>query len=580
MANILWFSEISKDSVGTAGGKGANLGEMANIGLPVPAGFVVSSEAYYRFIETNNIRVLIEGLTRSLNVEDTDQLDHVSEQIMAAISSSPMPEEIREDILNSYDELCNPGGIASMEGAKYVAVRSSATAEDLPDASFAGQQATFLNVRGRDEVVRAVQDCWASLFEARAIYYRQEKGFEHLKVGIAAVVQEMVQSESAGVMFTVDPVTNNTSLIVIEGAFGLGEIVVSGETTPDKYVVKKDTLEISQKSIAKQDWMITKVRGKDEHVDVPFERRNSQKISDAHITELARLGKEIEGHYGRPQDIEWAVVGDSVYIVQSRAVTTLRGPAAALPGRTGVAAAPVAGAAAAPSGVASALAGLEGIGMAAGETIAIDKAVMLLRGLSASPGVAIGPVQIIPTPKDIHKMQSGGILVTDMTTPDFVPAMKKAVGIVTNSGGQTCHAAIVSRELGIPCIVGTQKATETLHDGELISVDAVHGIVYEGHVALEAPKKQETAGAAQMVMAAPITGTKIYVNLAEPELAEKVAAMPVDGVGLLRAEFIIAEIGEHPRKMMEEGRGQEFADKLAEGMRKICAAFYPAARRL
>jgi len=594
MANILWFSQIGKGDVAKAGGKGANLGEMANIHLPVPPGFVVSADAYFQFIEANKIRDVIKEQTQHLDVEDTDALNRASAEIKSAILSSPMPADIRADIIRAYNELCGAGvGIPSIEGSKFVAVRSSATAEDLPDASFAGQQATFLNVRGQDEVARAVQECWASLFEPRAIYYRQDRGYDHLKVGLAAVVQEMVQSEAAGVMFTIEPTTNNRDLMVIEAAYGLGELVVSGEVTPDRYTVKKATLELVQKSVARQELMIAKVKDRDEHVEVPVEWRERQKIGNEHILALAKMGRDIEKHYGVPQDIEWAVVGGQVYIVQSRPVTTLK-----MPGQQpqptvaeAAAAAPETGAlhvfeppqaAEAQPGLAGALAGLESVAAAAApqpavEAIAIQNAVILVRGLAASPGVATGPVQIIPSPKEIGLMQRGGILVTSMTTPDFVPAMKKAAAIVTDSGGSTAHAAIVSRELGIPCVVGTQDATKVLHDGDLVTVDAVHGLVYQGRVAIEAPRKAEAAapGAGGAAPAAPITGTKIYVNLAEPELAEKVAALPVDGVGLLRAEFIIAEIGEHPRKMMEEGRGQEFVDKLAEGMRKICAAFYP-----
>ena len=573
MSNILWFSEIGKDDVGRAGGKGANLGEMARINLPVPNGFVVSSEAYFHHIEVNNVRELIKELTTGLDVNNTDELNRVSEEIKRAIIQAPMPQEIRADIVRAYNRLCGMDvGIPSIEGTKYVAVRSSATAEDLPEASFAGQQATFLNVRGHDMVVRAVQECWASLFEPRAIYYRQERGYDHLKVGLAAVVQEMVQSESSGVMFTVEPTTNNQSLIAIEAGFGLGEAVVSGSITPDRYIVRKDTLAIVEKNIAKQDWMIVKVDGRNERVDVPPERRSEQKISDDHILELAKLGKSIEAHYGFPQDIEWAIAGNRVYIVQSRPITTLRrAPAVAVAAASTPLtpqAAPV------QPAMAAALEGLERAPTPGGELIPIEKANILLKGLGASPGVATGTVRIIPSPKEINKVLQGDILVTDMTTPDFVPAMKRAAAVVTNSGGTTAHAAIVSRELGIPCIVGTQKATEVLKDGELVTVDAVHGIVYEGRVAVEAPRKVEAAGGVAMVTA-PVTGTKIYVNLAEPELAEKVAALPVDGVGLLRAEFIIAGIGEHPRKMMEEGRGQEFSDKLAEGLRRIAAAFYP-----
>ena len=552
MANILWFSDIGKGDVAKAGGKGANLGEMANIGLPVPPGFVVSADAYFRFIDISGIRETIAEQTKGLNIQDTEELNRVSGEIKGAILAAQMPGDLRAEIVKAYNELCGfVGGIPPMEGAKYVAVRSSATAEDLPEASFAGQQATFLNVRGQDEVARAVQACWASLFEPRAIYYRQDRGYDHLKVGLAAVVQEMVQSETAGVMFTIDPMKNDRAIIAIEAAYGLGELVVSGSATPDRYFVRKDSLEIKERSIAKQEWMIAKVRDSNEHVDVPADMQEKQKISDDKITALAKFGRDIEKHYGVPQDIEWAIVGDRLYIVQSRPVTTMKGEEPVAPGPQ-------------PAGA-----------QADSDAIAIDKATILLRGMGASPGMAYGPVQIIPTPQDISKMKEGGILVTNMTTPDYVPAMKRAVGIVTNSGGATCHAAIVSRELGIPCVVGTQKATTLLHDGDMISIDAVRGIVYAGKVALEAPRRAEPAERGAVAVAAPITGTKVYVNLAEPELAEKVAALPVDGVGLLRAEFIIAEIGEHPRKMMEEGRGQEFADKLAEGLRKIAAAFYP-----
>ena len=566
MANILWFSEIGKEDVGKVGGKGANLGEMTKAGFPVPPGFMVTAEAYYHFIEVNNIKQLIAELTSGLNVQNTEQLNRVSDEIKRAIIGAPIPNDIRADIIRAYNRLCEfDTEIPSLEEAKYVAVRSSATAEDLPNASFAGQQASFLNVKGHDELVKAVRNCWASLFEPRAIYYRQEKGFDHLRVGIAVCVQEMVQSEAAGVMFTVEPMKNDPSLISIEAAYGLGEIVVSGSVTPDRYLVRKSDLTIVEKEVVRQDWMITKIAGRNEHVTVSPELREKQKIPDDVIRELARLGKEIEKHYGAPQDIEWAVVGKSVYIVQSRAITTLKGEPAQ-PVKAGET----------KAGKAEPVEREEGVKMGE-ELVPVEKAEILARGLGASPGVAVGPVKHIPTPKDIERMNEGEILVTEMTTPDFVPAMKKAAAIVTNSGGTTCHAAIVSRELGIPCIVGTQNATEVLKEGELVTVDAVHGMVYRGKVAVEAPKKKETTAQAAAVVqyAAPICGTKIYVNIAEPELAEKVAALPVDGVGLMRAEFIIAGIGEHPRKMIEEGRAQEFVDKLAEGMRRIAAAFYP-----
>ena len=955
MENVLWFSQIGKEDVGKVGGKGANLGEMAGIGLPIPNGFCTTSEAYFKFLKANGIDKAIAKLTENLDVQDTKRLMAVSDEIKALIMSGRIPDDIRSDIIRAYNKLCG-AEIPTSSQEVYVAVRSSATAEDLPDASFAGQQATFLNVKGAENVVKAVQKCWASLFESRAIYYRQEKGYSHLKVGLAAVVQEMVQSEKSGVMFTSDPITNDRNKIGIEAAYGLGEIVVSGSITPDRYVVSKDKLEILEKHVAKQTWMITKVDDRNEHVEVKPELQERQKITDDEIIQLAKYGKEIEEHYKWPQDIEWAIAGGEIFIVQSRPITTLKKGGEAVE---------------------------EG-------AVSVSSAEIILRGLGASPGVAVGRVKLIPTAKDIGRMEKGEILVTEMTSPDYVPAMKKAAAILTNSGGATCfagdakvltergfmemkevyervrrgerlhvlsvdentlksewkpavnaykrtaplwrvrisqsgnskqntldvtpdhkmlifenrklverklcdvlqrgemicavdrlpelktrlhqpslsylagamfsdgyynfdarhgravftqkrtpdraefidsvkdsfedvfgygftserekfsngilsrsgevvvgsatdfvcnrkepaqkfaqleselsnwvlsldedslltflagvldgdgsisadrnrlhiyagdeklvqgiviaclrlgimpqlsiqrgscyniqiverlreliehskrikgeagekklgvklfsakqlfsdivdevnykgrikpyvkrnllldsrkiernilpltdgslrreiervvesdlrmlrvemgeelgenevynievednhnyvvftkmytpvlvrncHAAIVSRELGVPCIVGTKNATEVLKDGDLITVDAKMGVVYRGKVDIAVAKKPEAGEAAVAVSAPVITGTRIYVNLGEPELAEKIAAMNVDGVGLLRAEFMIAGIGVHPRKAIEEHKEQEYVDKLAEGMRRICAAFYP-----
>jgi pyruvate,water dikinase len=540
MVNVVWFSQIGKEDVGKVGGKGANLGEMAGAGFPVPNGFCTTSEAYFTFIKANGIDKAIARITQNLDVQDTQKLNATSDEIKALILSARVPDAIRTDIVKAYNKLCGVDVMPSESEEKYVAVRSSATAEDLPEASFAGQQETYLNIKGADNVVKAVQMCWASLFGSRAIYYRQEKGFDHLKVGLAAVVQEMVQSEKAGVMFTSDPITNDPNRIGIEAAYGLGEIVVSGSVTPDWYAVRKDTLEIIEKNFAKQTWMITKINGKNEHVNIKPEMQEKQKLSDKEIIELANYGKEIEDHYGWPQDIEWAVSKGEIFIVQSRPITTIKK-------------------------------GGETVGEAA---TAVANAEIILRGSGASPGVAVGKVKLIPTAKDIDKMEKGEILVTEMTSPDYVPAMKKAAAIVTNAGGATCHAAIVSRELGVPCIVGTKNATEVLHTGDLITVDAKMGVVYKGKVDIAVAKKPE-AGGAVMVSAPVVTGTKIYVNLGEPELAEKTAALNADGVGLFRAEFMIAGIGLHPRKAIEEHKEQEYTDKLAEGMRQICAAFYP-----
>ncbi|MGD9118810.1 MAG: phosphoenolpyruvate synthase, partial [Dehalococcoidia bacterium] len=420
-------------------------------------------------------------------------------------------------------------------GKGLVAVRSSATAEDLPEASFAGQQATFLNIEGEKEVVRAVQNCWASLFGARAIFYRQEQGFDHFKVGIAVPVQHMVQSESAGVMFTVEPTTSDTGRITIEAVLGLGEMIVSGDVTPDHYTVSKADMKILEKEVKAQEWKL--VRDVQNHtneenikIDLTPEEQARQKITDAEIIQIAKIGKQLEDHYNFPQDIEWATEKGEIFIVQTRPITTIK----------------------------------EEVGAVAHD---ID-APILLSGAAASPGVAHGPVKIVPDPSQIDKVLEGDVLVAEMTTPDFVPAMKRASAIVTDRGGRTAHAAIVSRELGIPCIVGSETATATLKDGQVITVDGSNGIVYEGAIEVESDVKIRARGEV-------VTKTKLLANLAQPDIVDRVANRDVDGIGLLRAEFMVAEIGEHPSAMIAEGRGQEFTDKLAHELIKFAQAFHP-----
>ena len=516
------FHELNKGSLDLAGGKGANLGEMINAGIPVPDGFVVTSESYYQFLDKSSLRHKISTELANLDVQNSDTLKKASDNIMQAILSAELPGEIKEQITSSYHTLCG-------NQDQLVAVRSSATAEDLPDASFAGQQDTYLNIKGAENVVKNVQMCWASLFGARAIYYRQTQGFDHFKVGIAVPVQLMVQSEVSGIMFTVNPLTNDTTQLSIEAVYGLGQPIVSGELTPDQYLIDKKTFEIVKKYIVKQQWQDT-ISGK---IDVSAEYKEKQKLEDNYVVELAKLGAKIEEHYGRPQDIEWALQKGKLYIVQSRPVTTLKIKTEDL-------------------------------------TVDIGNKDLLLTGLSASPGVGVGKVRILTSAKEISKIEKGDILVTEMTDPDFVPAMRKAVAIVTDKGGRTSHAAIVSRELGIPCIVGSEVATKTLKEGDLITVNGYKGTVYMGdkraelsEIIIDYEHKNEK------------TATKVYLNLAEPDLAEDMAKHKVDGVGLLRAEFMIADIGKHPRAFIEEGKGEEFTSKLEEGMLSFAKSFSP-----
>ena len=523
---IAWFEEVGKTDIPLAGGKGANLGELTKAKVPVPPGFIVTADAYFYFLEEAKITEKIRHYLENLDRKDSKRLEEVASQIKELISEAPMPAEIAEEIKQAYQKM----------GRGLVAVRSSATAEDLPEASFAGQQRTFLNVHGDFKVVVAVQGCWASLFEPRAIFYRTQHGFDHLKIGIAVPVQKMVQSEAAGVMFTLEPMTNDESKIVIEAAYGLGETVVSGDLTPDLYIVDKEGLRILEKDIAKQEWQLVRNPAKDEvesniKVPIPVSDQTRQKLTDEDIVALAKIAKEIEALYQFPQDIEWAKEKGKLYIVQTRPVTTIKPPR---------------------------------------EPEEEVEGIQLLSGISASPGIAAGPAQIVYHGSEIDKVEEGEVLVAEMTTPDFVPAMKRAVGIVTDRGGRTCHAAIVSRELGVPCIVGTGNATKVLKDEQLITVDGSKGKVYEGRVLRE--KKVEPPAVVKERLK---TATKVYVNLADPELAEAVAARDVDGVGLLRAEFMIADIGEHPRYMLSQNRGKEFVDKLAQGITTFARAFNP-----
>lgn len=527
---IVWFDEVGKNDIGLVGGKGANLGEMTSAQIPVPPGFIVTSEAYFEFLKTSKLAQEIQKLLQDLDVNDSKKLQRTSDTIKSKFAALSMPEHLVKQIKAAYQKL----------GDGLVAVRSSATAEDLPEASFAGQQRTFLNVEGEDAVVAAVLGCWASLFESRAIFYRQQHGFDHFKVGIAVLVQKMVQSEVSGVMFTTEPVTNDHTKILIEAIYGLGEAIVSGDVTPDQYLVDKARWEIVEKKISRQEWQLTRnagARAKELEstvkVPVPISRQDRQKLTDKDIIALARMGKMIEDHYQFPQDIEWAKESGQLFILQARPITTLKPPEVGIAARPKIEAKPI------------------------------------LAGLAASPGIAVGPARIVPDASHIDKVKDGDILVAEMTTPDFVPAMKRAAAIVTDRGGRTAHAAIVSRELGIPCVVGTGTATNVLSDGQLITVDGYEGKVYSGKIV--EPVTAPTVVTGEHIK----TRTKVYVNLAEPELADLVAKRNVDGVGLLRAEFMIAQIGAHPRYMLHEGKGEQFTEMLARGITAFTKAFHP-----
>ncbi|MCL7392553.1 MAG: phosphoenolpyruvate synthase [Thaumarchaeota archaeon] len=549
-AFILELESITKEDVPLVGGKGANLGEMLRLGIPVPPGFTVTAYAYKYFMEKAGITEQIREIVREIDFSNPESIEEKTKEIRELILKQEIPKELEVEIVAAYRRLAEKLGMVDPP----VAVRSSATAEDLSLASFAGQQETYLNVRGEAQLLESVKKCWASLFTSRATFYRHEKGFDQMSVYLCVVVQKMVNAKASGVMFTLHPVTGDRSRILIEANWGLGESVVSGEATPDVYVVDKKTLKIIEKKVARKTIeVVYSPRGGTEKREVPLSKQNVPCLTDEEIYRLAELAIRIEEHYGTPQDIEWSIDIDvpfpyNVFIVQSRPETVWSQKA--------VAESPT-----------------------SSETVAVAKKVVT-KGLPASPGIAIGTARVILDVKEIGRMRKGDILVTRMTSPDWVPAMRIASAIVTSEGGMTCHAAIVSRELGIPCIVGTGDATETMVDGQIYTVDAKSGVVYEGAVEelLAKPPTPTAApsGAPVSLVSVPVTATKIMMNLGVPEKIDEYADLPFDGIGLMRIEFILASyIGEHPNYLIEIGQPEKFVEKLAEGIAKVARAIQP-----
>jgi len=527
---ILWLEETRKEDILSVGGKGASLGEMASIGLPVPPAFIVTSQAFRKFLIDTGLEDPLFACFDGLNVDDNDALESAANKAKDLVNNALMPPYIEKEIRISYEKLSRTGDI--------VAARSSATAEDLPDASFAGQQETVLNIEGIENLLKAIQTCWASLYGARAIYYRAKQGFDHNSVNIAVVVQQLVPSEKAGVMFTSHPVTGE-SLVIIEGSWGLGEAVVSGSVSPDKYVFDRRQERTIDRFIASKliEILPNGTYGTITR-NVEAERQEKQVLSDDEVKKLATYGIVSEEHYGIPQDMEWGIVGEKIYILQSRPITTIKGDK----------------------------------GRKAGSETAVSTEKVILQGQGASPGIASGPVIIIDDAHDIGKVHEGDIMVTRMTNPDMVPAMRKVAAIVTDEGGMTCHAAIVSRELGTPAVVGTKKATKELTNGQIISVDGEKGLIYDGVIADQASRKSSQVG----VIAAPaqvITATSVKVNVSMPEAAARAAATGADGVGLLRIEHLILGLNKTPNWYITNKHEEEFIGELMNGIKIVLDAF-------
>jgi pyruvate,water dikinase len=534
---VKWFSELDKDSGPIAGGKGANLSEIYNLKVPVPPGFVVTAQAYDYFIEKSGIKDKIKNLLETINYEDTELLNKVTEEVRESIINSKFPKEIEEEILEAYEnlgaeDLSEAYGTAldiltNAHEPIFVAVRSSATTEDLAEASFAGQQDSFVNVKGNSELLNSIRKCFASMFTSRATYYRHKQGFKHEQAHLAVVVQKMVDSGKSGVIFSKDP-TYKGENIIMEAVWGLGEGIVSGRITPDKYVVSND-LKILDIKVADKKIALTRTSsGQNTVVKLKEEKSKQQVLKNSEIIKLSNIALELEEHYKKPQDIEFAIEGDDIYIVQTRPITTINKR------------------------------------IAEGESKEIAGEV-ILTGLAASPGIASGIVKIISDLKDLPKIKQGDVLVTKMTNPDMVVSMQKSSAIITDEGGLTAHAAIVSREMGIPAIVGTDTATTTLKDGEIVTVDGYSGKVYKGKVA-ETEKKEVKEVTSK-------TKTKIKVMVDLPSFAERAAKTGIKTVGLTRIEDIISESGKHPNYFLERNKIEDYEEVIFKGIEGISKYF-------
>lgn len=522
---VVDLADVRATDTALVGGKGANLGELAAAGFPVPAGFVVTADAYFFALEDAGARDELRELVAAALAADSVNMRASATKLEKRVKQVELPTRLRDEITAAY---------ARLGDHARVAVRSSATAEDTEGTSFAGMHRTFTNVVGLDAVIEQIRACWASVFTERVLAYRAARGIDD-EPAVAVVVQQMVDSERSGIMFTADPAARDREHMVIEAIRGLGELIVSGSVEPDTYTVDA------------RDLHIVALREGDQHEQLRWDgtrevsdtlRPAGRVLDDRTVHEIADLGRRVEAHYGTPQDIEWAIANGRVHLVQSRPITTLPGPAGPEDGATAAA---------------------------------------LVTGVGAAPGVAVGRVRVVHTLEEADRLEPGEVLVAPMTTPDWVPAMRRAKALVTDGGGLTCHAAIVSRELGLPCVVGTRTATTVLEPGRTVTVDGAKGEIFAGDRSGRAAATTPAATPVAPAATAEPLATLCYVNLAFADRAEEVAALPVDGVGLLRAEFLVTDAlnGAHPRQLLARGEGDEFVARMAAPLTRIAKAFAP-----
>lgn len=570
MQFIRFFNQLRIDDVPTVGGKNASLGEMyqklSAKGINVPNGFATTSEAYWLLLQENNIKDKIKNILQDLDIRDTSNLQKRGKAVRELLLACQIPKRVESELLQAYKSLSNEYGSKNID----VAVRSSGTAEDLPDASFAGQQETFLNINNPEELLSSVKACYASLFTDRAISYRESRGFEHFKVALSVGVQKMVRSDSSssGIMFSIDTESGSDNLVLINSIWGLGENVVSGKVNADEFFVFKPTLKKGINTIlkhslgSKREKMIYDTGKRTLNVKTTIDEQKSFSINDEEVISLANQALLIEEHYGRPMDIEWAKDGfdNKLYIVQAR-----------------------------PETVQSKLK----------DTLSIQKytlsnikdAKVLTSGRAVGDKIGIGKVRIIHNTSEFGTFLDAEVLVADTTNPDWEPIMKKASAVITNRGSRTCHAAIVAREIGVPAVVGCNDATQVLKDGVSVTVSCAQGdegYIYEGELAFNL----ENINIENMQS----TKTKLYMNIGNPEEAFNLAKMPNDGVGLARMEFIMSNsVNAHPMALVDMKKGKRvkdeelirsfilphadtkefFMQKLSEGVATIAAAFYP-----
>ncbi len=552
---IHWLNEEVKDP-SILGGKGANLNKLISMGIPVPPGFVITTEAFDYFTNMNGLRNrILEIINETINEGKPEEYETAEQKIKELIINTEIPKELREEITGAYEELSRYFGVSAIT----VAIRSSATTEDLKNASFAGQQDTYLNVKYIENVIKYVKHVWASTYNARALAYRDEEGISHETARMAVVIQKLINSRTAGVMFTINPVTGDRGEVVIEASWGLGEAIVGGIVTPDRWVVSKNDLAIKGRVISRKNSMVIRnENGLTRIIETPQELVDKPSLNDEEVITLAKIGIDLERRLGYSLDIEWAVDSDSkppsnIYMLQMRPETVHSSVTKAVEASTNSSTREV-----------------------------------VVKGVAASPGIAIGRAKVCLSPEDARrKMNKDDILVTRMTNPDWVPYMRIASAIITDEGGMTSHAAIVSRELGIPAIVGTGNATAVLRDGEVYTVDANHGVVYEGEARelindtknVERTQAVTTSATNEIILhvyRSIRTATGVYMNLGIPEKIDEYKDLPIDGIGLMRIEFVLSSyIGDHPLYLVSVGNEEKFISKLAEGVAHVARAIYP-----